>query len=480
MVKITEDLKIRIGQLFLLGFQSDYYDENLDNLIKKYKLGNVILFTRNLSDYSNIRSLNFKIREEISKETGIIPFIAIDEEGGLVSRLGSIIGSYPSHYMLGNLNDESLSYKTGFSLGRDLFNLGINMNLAPVVDINSNPENPVIGTRAFSNNRETVINLGRQFAYGLRDASVVPILKHFPGHGDTNVDSHVGLPIIDLDYDELNERELAPFREILNGADDIGVMASHVLLSKFSKDPSSLSTEIIDGILREKLGFNGLVVSDCFEMSAIKDNYKVSQSVVKAINSGVNMLDISHTYEYQVEAIESLYKAVEEEIVSVDTINNAYNIIQYYKNNIYSLVEDVKEKSISIKGEFDFQNAIFIAPDYKVNSFAEEAADLNIGVNLGKLYNRPNIVLPEKFDSKYIDDLVKEIKDEKVVVCLNNFYIYKHHKELFQALENQSICLISLGLINEINKEIDMKIDLLEYSYSSINCLIKRLWNKNV
>lgn len=476
MVRISEDLKIKIGQLFLLGFQNDYYDENIQKLIKDYKVGNIILFARNVSDFNGTRNLNKKLSEEIEKETGIYPFIAIDAEGGLVSRLGKVIGEYPSHYMLGNINDESFAYKTGFSIGRDLYNLGINMNLAPVVDINSNPENPVIGTRAFSNEKEVVTNMGRQFAKGLKDASVVPILKHFPGHGDTNVDSHVGLPIIDLDLEQLEERELVPFKEILE-EDNIGVMAAHVIMSKISQYPSSLSEEIINGILREKLGFNGLVVSDCFEMSAIMDNYKVEDSVPMAINAGVNMLDISHTIEYQIKAIEGLYKAVEEERVSVETIEKAYETIIYYKENIYNLIDDVREKSINIKGNFDFEGATFIAPNYKINSLAEDKSDINIGQILSNLKNGTNIVLPDNFDEEYIKSLVEEVKDKRVVVCLNNFHIFKNHKLLFEALENSHICLVSLNLINEIDRKIDMKIDLLEYSISQINSLIKRLWN---
>ena len=321
----------KIGQLVISGFYGTTLDENILKLIKEDKISGVILFNRNVKDSSTLLSLNNSLKES-NKNNKLPLFISVDEEGGLVTRMPKDIKRLPTNKYIGSLNNKDLSYNVGEILGEQLSYFGFNMNFAPLLDINSNPNNPVIGDRSFGNNKDTVAILGTSTMKGIQSKNIISVVKHFPGHGDTSVDSHVNLPVVNYDINRLKSFEFVPFKTaIQNGAD--AIMVGHILLPKIdSKYPSSMSYEIVTNILRKDLGFNGLVVSDDMTMGAITKNYSIEESSIKAINAGVDLLLVCQKYENTENVLKALKEAALNGTISKERLDNAlYNIISIKK-----------------------------------------------------------------------------------------------------------------------------------------------------
>ncbi|CUP81285.1 beta-N-acetylhexosaminidase [Clostridium baratii] len=321
----------KIGQLVISGFYGTTLDENILKLIKENKISGVILFNRNVKDSNTLLSLNNSLKES-NKNNKLPLFISVDEEGGSVTRMPKDIKRLPTNKYIGSLNNKDLSYKVGEILGEQLSYFGFNMNFAPVLDINSNPNNPVIGDRSFGNNKDIVSSLGTSTMKGIQSKNIISVVKHFPGHGDTSVDSHVNLPVVNYDINRLNSFEFVPFKTaIQNGA--YAVMVGHILLPKIdNKYPSSMSYEIVTNILRKDLGFNGLIVSDDMTMGAITENYSIEEAAVKSINAGVDLLLVCQKYENTENVLKALKEAVLNGTISKERLDNAlYNIISIKK-----------------------------------------------------------------------------------------------------------------------------------------------------
>ena len=324
MQHFTEQMSLeeQIGQLVCVGFSDSIPTPEIMELIQQFHVGNVIFFARNIQNAHQTQNLTNRLQQLARGAGQRYPLlICVDQENGLVRRAGDVTTVFPSNMALGVINSEELAYDIAHATGIELKALGINMNLAPVVDINNNPRNPVIGVRSFSENTVIVSRMARATIKGYRDAGIVTTLKHFPGHGDTTVDSHLGLPVIPHDLQHLNEIELVPFRSgIADGADSI--MIAHLSLSNFlipnllpklvSGDvvPSSVSPEIITDLLRGQLGFAGLVITDCLEMNAITNTLGIESAAVRALQAGADIVLISHRYDRQRSAIEHIKAAV--------------------------------------------------------------------------------------------------------------------------------------------------------------------------
>src|SRR5436305_2917879 len=221
-------LQEQIGQLLMVGFWGTTPSQEVIDLISRFHVGNIILFSRNIRDAQQVLELTQSL-QRIAKEAGqrYPLLIAIDQENGLVQRLGEAATIFPGNMALGAIGSEEIAYQVALATGRELQALGINMNLAPVVDVNNNPANPVIGVRSFGEDLHLVAQLGAAMVKGYRAAGILSCLKHFPGHGDTAVDSHLALPTIPYPLERLEALELAPFRSgIEAGAES--VMIAHV------------------------------------------------------------------------------------------------------------------------------------------------------------------------------------------------------------------------------------------------------------
>ena len=308
-------LEEKLGQMIMPDFRmwqedgtkepSDLTEINSEvaEVIDKYDLGGVILFAENVKEISQTTTLIHDLQEvAINDKDGNLPLlITLDQEGGIVTRLGEGT-NLPGNMALGATRSEKSSYDAGYVIGKELNALGVNVDFAPVLDTNNNPENPVIGVRSISSNPELVGKLGKNIVNGIQDQGVAATAKHFPGHGDTSTDSHYGLPMVDKSIEELRETELKPFKiAIENGIDMI--MTAHIQFPQIEKDtfiskkdgsqisiPATLSDDIIKGILREEMEYDGVVITDAMNMKAISDHFGELESTKMAINAGIDII----------------------------------------------------------------------------------------------------------------------------------------------------------------------------------------------
>ncbi|MFJ5771867.1 beta-N-acetylhexosaminidase [Psychrobacillus sp. NPDC093180] len=306
-------LQKKAGRLLIAGFKGTTISEEIKHLIHEYHIGGVILFGRNIGTPKDILALTQSLQQE-AKEAGYKTplLICIDQENGVVRRLGEGATIVPGAMLLGATYRPNYAYQAGFVTGKELKALGINWNLSPVVDINNNPENPVIGVRSFGEKPDEVTEMAKQSMLGMQAAGVMTTLKHFPGHGDTSVDSHLDLPVITHDLKRLHDVELVPFKGCIQAGAD-AIMSAHVYfpaLETETNTPATLSRAVITGLLRGELGFGGVVTTDCMEMDAIAKGVGTVNGCVQAIKAGVDLVMVSHIHSLQEQAILEIMEAV--------------------------------------------------------------------------------------------------------------------------------------------------------------------------
>ncbi|MCC3357898.1 beta-N-acetylhexosaminidase [Bacillus sp. REN16] len=319
----------KIGQMIFAGISGTKMNSNMNNLITKYHVGGIIFNGDNLvSPKQTVTYLN-KIKQA---NQGNIPlFFGVDQEGGRISKLPGGLIDFPTNLEIGSRNDPSLSFEIGTVLGKELHAFGFNVNFAPVLDVNSNPDNPVIGNRSFSSNPEIVSRLGIQTMKGLQSQSIVSAVKHFPGHGDTQVDSHLELPKVNKTRAELENLELIPFRQAVKEGVDM-VMIGHILVPALDKTfPSSMSKPIITDILRKQLGFNGVVITDDFFMKAITNDYEIGEAAIQSIKAGSDIVMVAHDYNKVIEVHTAIKNAVTNGEISEKRIDESIERILQLK-----------------------------------------------------------------------------------------------------------------------------------------------------
>ncbi len=337
--KLLEEMPLerQIGQLFMLGFPAHAPSPEIANLIRHHYVGGIILFSRNVRDADQVFELTNRL-QTIAREAGH-PYpllIATDQENGMVQRLGDAVTPLPGNMALGAIADAGVVSEVAELTGRELRMLGINMNLAPDVDVNNNAANPVIGVRSFGEDAAAVSRLAAASVSGYHAAGIIPCLKHFPGHGDTDTDSHLGLPVVPATLERLRTLELLPFiRGISEGADTI--MAAHVALPQATGStlPATLSPLAIGGLLRDELGYQGVVVSDCLEMDAVAKTVGTARGAVMALQAGVDLLLVSHTFALQWDSIQAVQEAVAGGVLEAAAITRAAErILQLKARNL--------------------------------------------------------------------------------------------------------------------------------------------------
>jgi beta-N-acetylhexosaminidase len=322
-------LKEKLGQLFILDLKNRdtdlYYtelDDGLKDFIGEFQPGGVILFSKNI--YSNEQVSLFLSHLQSFSEIPL--FTAVDQEGGRVARLNNssnmVVLKTPSHQFLGTINDPLSTWEIARITGESLKALGFNMNLAPVADINSNPDNPVLGDRSFSGNSEIVSRMVKPYIQGLHESGVMSVVKHFPGHGDTSTDPHSRDVSINLTLSELQERELLPFYAgIAQGT--AGVMTAHIktpMITGTEGYPVSISFFFIQDFLREKMNFDGIVISDSFSMAAIENYWTPEESASLFIAAGG---DIILRPSNAKAAMEGLVQSLKDGMLSEERINES-------------------------------------------------------------------------------------------------------------------------------------------------------------
>ena len=287
----------KVGQLLIGGFEGTEIGDQATRLVQEYQVGGLILYGRNITGAGQLVTLTNGLKA--LNGDGIPLFLSIDQEGGGVDRMPPEVRRTPGAYCVGQTGSVPAAQSYGDVLAAECAAFGLNLDFAPVLDVWSNPGNTVIGQRAFSADARTVAGLGPAAARRMMDQGVIPAVKHFPGHGDTAVDSHVGLPVVDKSPEELEETELIPFRAAIQSAGTDGqvpaVMVAHILLTQLDPErPASLSPAVVTGLLREELGFAGAVLTDDLTMGAVTQSYGLGEAAVLAVEAGCDILLVCH------------------------------------------------------------------------------------------------------------------------------------------------------------------------------------------
>nr|WP_297783587.1 glycoside hydrolase family 3 protein [uncultured Allomuricauda sp.] len=478
-------LEQKVGQFFMPAvFINDTEEEvqEMERLIKEYHVGSICFFHSRASAATNFEGKKKIVHNEKSyerllelidryqKAASVPLLVAIDAEWGLAMRIENT-AQYPYAITLGALNNgNDLIHQVGEAIGNDCKLSGIQWNLAPVVDINNNPENPVIGYRSFGDDKNRVFQKAQAFINGMARSGTLNSIKHFPGHGDTATDSHLGLPVIDKSMEELMENELYPFKKLIESGVD-SVMVGHLLLPRLDTDnPSTTSVKIISGLLRKQLGFNGVVISDALNMHAVSKKFPVKGSLEQAaFDAGMDVLCFSEHVKEGMDKIlsHSSKKRIQESFERVWSLKQKVFSVQNQSNQPYPSVHsklnrEIAEQSISelygdapmvakIKSS-DFLNVSVSMG--KANSFSEQISS-QLGIKMVDLdnaltSNSHNIVLslfpptikPKNqfgIDQNTLDSIHRLIKEKNTLIYLfGNPYVL----DILQLKESSNVVLV--------------------------------------
>ncbi|QOR67877.1 beta-N-acetylhexosaminidase [Cytobacillus suaedae] len=325
----TMSLEEKIGQLFMFGFQGPEATEEIIELIENHYIGGICYFSRNLENPKQVYTLSTSLQSLVKNNIPL--FLSLDQEGGMIVRIEDGVTHSPGNMALAATNNPNYVYKMAQVVGSELRMIGINMNLAPTIDVNNNPLNPVIGVRSFGENPSFVANLGVEAIRGYQSANIAAVAKHFPGHGDTEIDSHLGLPMVNHPLDRIHAVELLPFKQAVeNGVDSI--MISHVCFPAIEENvPATLSSKMVNGLLRNQFNYQGVVMTDCMEMKAVENHYGVEEATLLAIEAGVDIVLFSHCHNKQKRAISAVISAVKSGRLTESRIDESIQRILHLK-----------------------------------------------------------------------------------------------------------------------------------------------------
>jgi len=321
--KLMNDMTLeeKIGQMLIVGYNSTEMNKTLEESLKTNKPGGFILFKYNFNSYDS----TLKLINDIKATSEIPMFISVDQEGGLVQRLNQLrdndVTIIPNMSVVGNKNDTTLTENLGKVIAEELKVFGININFAPVVDVNNIDGTGFIGTRSFGSDPNVVSSLALSLAKGMSDNGVIPVYKHFPGHGSTVTDSHYDLPVLNKTKEELIERDLIPFKDAISNDAKV-IMIGHLAVPNLTNDnvPASLNKKVITDLLKNELGYKGLVVTDALNMGALQNNYTEKEIYEMAINAGVDILLMPTSSR---SAINSIKLSIEEGKITTKQIDDS-------------------------------------------------------------------------------------------------------------------------------------------------------------
>ena len=339
-------LEEKVGQIFIVDFfslskksKTTHLTPEIKKMIEDYNIGGVIFFADNIVDETQLEIF----MNELKNTTKIPLFISIDEEGGKVSRLSNNenieMDKFEKASEIGKLNDENIAYLFGKKIGNELKKRKFNMNFAPVADVNSNPKNPVIGERAFGDNEEIVSIMISNVISGMQEEGVASVAKHFPGHGDTALDTHNESVYLNHDIDRLYSLEFKPFIKAIEN-DVMGIMMAHITLPNICKEnvPASMSKEIITEILRKDLGYDNLIITDAFNMKAITNKYSSKEASIKAVNAGIDIILMPEDF---VEAYNGIIESVRNNEINEKRIDESVKRVLKVKYKLGLFGEEI-------------------------------------------------------------------------------------------------------------------------------------------
>ena len=320
-----------IGQLLIGSLAGRTITPEIRSLAREFSLGGVTLFSRNIEAPEQVAELSIDV-QTLASELPL--WVSVDQEGGRVARLRKPFTEWPPMAVLGRSGSVELASRFAAALAAELRAVGITLDYAPVLDIHTNPKNPVIGDRALADDAELVARLGAAIVRGMQDNGVAACGKHFPGHGDTTVDSHLELPLVEHPPDRIRRVECVPFRAAIK-ADVAFIMTAHVLVPSLDEKPATLSPRVVQALLRDELGFPGVILSDDLEMNAIAQSFAIPEAAVQAVVAGCDaVLICSGDVETQAATLEALVHAVEDGRIAYGRVEDALTRLRHAKERV--------------------------------------------------------------------------------------------------------------------------------------------------
>lgn len=325
----------KLGQLFIIGLRDKVLTQDEAEFIVKSNIGGVILFDRNIESPEQVHGLVKSLQSLRHKTRDKLPFfVAIDMEGGRIARLKKPFTEWPPVNLLGKLDSTSVAFRFAMAMGLELRSVGINLDFAPCVDVLTNAKNVLIGDRSLSSDPEQVAKLSSALVRGYIKSGIIPCAKHFPGHGNTIIDSHDDLPVEDADLERLRNMEMIPFKKAFRARLDM-VMTAHIKFPKVDPEwPVTLSEKFLKDILRNELRFRNIVISDDLDMKALANHYEKDDIPVRAFQAGCDILMYCNDFDRPQMALEALEKAVKDHKITMKQVDESYNRVVTLKKDV--------------------------------------------------------------------------------------------------------------------------------------------------
>ena len=500
-IKSVEEMTVDelIGQVIMIGLPGKELDSEYKDFIKKYKIGNYILFARNYDNTKQMKKLMKDLYNYTYSVTGSFPLVSIDQEGGMVVRLFKDLTFPASPLSTSASSVKDAPYISGKIIGSDMIKMGINLNLAPCLEINKNLSNHLVNVRSYGSSKDMVLRNARLFVRGLQDSSVLSCIKHFPGDGSSEIDSHLELPIIDDSKEELLNYNMYPF---INLKESDALMTSHCVYTSFDDLASTVSPVLLNDILRKEIGFEGLIISDGMEMKAITDTYGLGEGCIRALNAGCDILLLCHEYSEQVEAFETVKKAVCEGKIKIDTLKEKIRRINLAKEKLkdaliknfndaeyevvseeHMIMQEIVDNSYTlIKGKKPYVNnkTLILSSNAKIASIVEDEFDERNLTNALK-HNFPNnTIIKFSKEDNFIDNVL-DIVDEYDNILIYSYDAYNDYvqKECINRLLDTEKEVFVISLKGPMDRKCFNNLKnyacLYEYTPNSIKTVIKQL-----
>lgn len=494
--------RVKVGQRLVAGIKGTTAGKELREFVQRTKIGNYILFRENIINRVQVTNLCASIQQIVKEETGFDAFITIDQEGGRVTRLSDDCVNMPGQMALAAIGDKEVVFEAGKLTGQQLRKLGINFNLAPVVDINSNPKNPVIGVRSFGDCPEMVANYAVEMMQGLQQGGVLTAAKHFPGHGDTSEDSHLTLPKVAKKIEEVYACELVPYQALIKAGVD-AIMMTHILYPALETEeiPATMSRKIVTDLLKSQLKFHGLILSDCMEMNAIKEYYGTVNGVLQAVKAGVDLVLISHTTNLMVEASDRLTQALAQGELSMEEMDASVHKILLYKNKVVTMQAPefsyqkakimakrlVKESITLVQMPTQTlpsisRNSVFLGccPFLTTKASDHLESGFHFADDLARKFSAKSVHTSKDPIQSEIDAYVLEVKQADLLILgTYNGHLYSGQKKLLRALASlhKPMIVVALGNPYDLMKlpKGVYGIAAYEYSKTSLEALLEVL-----
>jgi beta-N-acetylhexosaminidase len=492
---------MHLGQLTMVGFDGFEANDHIKRMIRDHRVGGIILFRRNLGSPQQVAALTRQL-QEINAEYSDIPLlIALDYESDMARRFDGGLTPLPPAMLYkkhGNPND---CLAIHYAAGQELRAMGVNLNLAPVLDVNSNPDNPVIGMRSFGDTLYDVETYGLAALNGLKEAGILTCAKHFPGHGDTSMDSHHLLPSVPHPRSRIEALELVPFAKAFTGNVDT-LMTAHVKFPAFEPDdlPATLSRRVLTELLRKQMGFRGVVLTDCLEMAAILEHYGIDKAAPMALAAGADIVLISHREQNQLAAIQAIQHAVSSGGIAGDVIEAAIERVLALKKKIHrkqpSLDTLVSPSNLALS-EHIYRGGIYQAGEIK--PLDSKRPVLLISFNIRKyseidqfsLGSRPmlhedllphfattgfsvsEIALPPTPEKAQIEEALAKIAEfDQVVIQSFDACLFAAQREIIQRVPSDKLWLLAGCLPYDL--------DLVETANARLSVCSNRPWAQRI